>query len=181
MTARSTDSPRYSYGYEWTNARGQVFVMLPDHPRARADGFYPRSRYNMEGVVGRILLPAERVYHLDEDPGNDSVTEYDEGLRARLRELDPAGLVDTAGNLVLFASQKDLAQYRSREYHKRKADLGGGYAALTPGQRDYQLMRAEEVQLSKEQAAAEEREALRLTRLREAMARRKAEKEGKAT
>lgn len=79
-----------SYGAEWRNGRGQVFVFLPDHPRSRRDGFYPRSKLVMEHQVGRLLDAEERVYHVDEDAGND----------------DP-------DNLMLFATAHDMATHRS--------------------------------------------------------------------
>jgi hypothetical protein len=101
----------YREDYEWKNHRGQVFVQKPKHPRRRKDGFVPRSVLVMEemlkaglepgqsdadyamGIEPRNLLPEERVLHLDGVPGNDE-----------------------PGNLMLFPSQKALAQWRSARF-----------------------------------------------------------------
>lgn len=132
-----------SYGSEWRNGRGQVFVFLPDHPHSRKDGFYPRAKVVMEEKEGRLLDPQERVLHLNEQPDDDRPS-----------------------NLKLFPSQHALAQYRSKKYQAKKKKLGGGWAALTPAQRAYQEQMARERELAREIAekeAARERsnEALR--------------------
>jgi hypothetical protein len=122
-----------SYGSEWRNARGQVFVFVPDHPRSRKDGFYPRAKLVMERELGRILDVEERVLHLEGGPAND----------------DPP-------NLKLFNSAHEMAQWRSDQYQAEKERLGGGWAALTPAQREYQEQRAAETALERELKRKEE-------------------------
>jgi hypothetical protein len=156
VVSSGKQKPRLSPGTHWTNHRGQVFVSIPTHPMARADGLYPRARLAMEAKIGRILRVAERVYHVDNDPAND----------------DP-------NNLWLFPDQRELAQDRSLRYHELKASLGGGLAALTPAQRQHQLNMAEERLIIREAREADEREQQRLTKLR-ASARRRAEERAAA-
>lgn len=126
--------PSYSYGYERTNGRGQVFVFLPDHPLARADGFYPRSRFIMEeqlnaqkvlpwngktspagkgplAFVEEDLLPADKTTRLG--PRLIANTE-------RIYHLDNDPNNDDPFNLLLFPNHKEMMQFRSREYHSTK-------------------------------------------------------------
>lgn len=123
-----------SYGSEWRNQRGQVFVFVPDHPRSRKDGFYARSKLVMEKNEGRLLDQEERVLHYpDETPDNDAIE-----------------------NLLLFNSAHEMAQFRSKQYQALKESLGGGWAALTPAQREWQEQRAEEAALARENRRKEE-------------------------
>lgn len=143
-----------SYGSEWRNARGQVFVFLPDHPHSRKDGFYPRAKVVMEEKVGRLLDPQERVLHWPKQSPD----------------------ADEPSNLVLFPSQHALAQFLSQKYQAKKERLGGGWAALTPAQREYQERMALERQIAAENAAKDAARERSNEALRKANERRKAKK-----
>ena len=45
--------------------KGYVWIKLPDHPRAYAQGYYPEHRYVMEQKLGRILGKYEHVHHIN--------------------------------------------------------------------------------------------------------------------
>ena len=53
----------YWKGGSFTNKQGYVWVLLPDHPSANANGYVQRSHLVAEKKVGRSLLPGEVVHH----------------------------------------------------------------------------------------------------------------------
>lgn len=140
-----------SYGTEWKNGRGQIYVFVPDHPMSRKDGFYARARLVMENELGRLLDPDERVLHKAEgQPENDSLE-----------------------NLKLFNSQHELAQYRAEQFQDKKEKVGL-WAALTPKQREAMLVKQQEAENNRRLAREEAAEKARLDALRKANERRSA-------
>lgn len=149
---------RYAAGTTWTNGRGQVYVSVPDHPRARRDGLVARSRLVAEEMLGRHLGAAERVWHVDGDVSND----------------EPE-------NLKVFPSQAALAAHRAAIYAEDKARLEpihGRWAALTPAQREYLEDRARQRETEEEVERAEAAEAARRARAAERAAAGHARKKG---
>ncbi len=125
--------PKYSYGYEWTNGRGQVFVYLPDHPMSRADGFYARARFVIEEALATSSMNPWRVgddapelghgpYYVLEEGTSISVIREPRFLRKeeRVYHLHNVPGDDGPTNLMLFPSQKAIMQFRSAQYHSSK-------------------------------------------------------------
>lgn len=81
--------------------QGYVLVYMPAHPAAGNDGYVPEHRLVMEGVLGRLLDPAEVVHH-ENDSRCDNRPE----------------------NLRLFANQ---AAHKRYENASRRRDEAGRY------------------------------------------------------
>ena len=67
------DNPNWKGGESLDKKNGRWFVPAYHHPHARANGYYLRSRYNVEQAIGRYLDPREVVHHLDFDKTNDDL------------------------------------------------------------------------------------------------------------
>lgn len=50
-----------------------IYILKPNHPNARKDGYIKRSRYKMSQKLKRPLLKQEVVHHLDLDKFNDKL------------------------------------------------------------------------------------------------------------
>lgn len=69
---------------------GYVWILAPNHPGSH-NGYVKRSRLNVEMRIGRFLTSKEVVHHLDENKGNDSIS-----------------------NLMIFPSQKEHASFHNK-------------------------------------------------------------------
>ena len=49
-----------------TEAGGYILVRMPEHPKARSNGYYPEHRLVMEKKIGRVLKREEQVHHLNQ-------------------------------------------------------------------------------------------------------------------
>jgi hypothetical protein len=138
---------RHNIGAEQRNTRGAVYVMLGDeHPRTRADGFYARARLTMEEAlqngtsIWKPRSPLDGGPYMSEDhwranqPVADPVFLEPE---ERVLHLDGDNGHDAPSNLMLFPSQKSLAQWRSAQYHITKdRDYRDRLKGLTEAQKD---------------------------------------------
>jgi len=127
-------SQRYSVGYEWKNHRGQFFVMTPDHPNCRKDGFVSRAKLVMEILLDGGIAEDQSYpdnYAMDLETRRDLLTElYPEIPREsitnefllnqeRVYHINGKPADDSPENLMLFPSQGALARWRSEQYHKK--------------------------------------------------------------
>jgi endogenous inhibitor of DNA gyrase (YacG/DUF329 family) len=55
---------------------GHKLIYLPNHPHAKKN-FYSFHRFLVEKEIGRILLPIERVHHVDCDQENNEIENFD--------------------------------------------------------------------------------------------------------
>ena len=94
----------YSWGkkekhYNWkggrTVSRGRVFIYKPDHPYCDHHGYVMEHRLVMEEKIGRVLLPSEKVHHLNKKTTDNRIV-----------------------NLMLVANQSE----HIRVYHKKPRD-----------------------------------------------------------
>jgi antitoxin HigA-1 len=49
----------------WRVAEGRTLVYVPEHPRARKNGFMLRARFVAECLLGRLLEPDEIAHHIN--------------------------------------------------------------------------------------------------------------------
>jgi hypothetical protein len=61
---KGSDNPRWNNG-RTIMGRGYVLISAPDHPRADKYGYVYEHIVVMEKHLGRPLLPAETIHHLD--------------------------------------------------------------------------------------------------------------------
>ncbi len=69
--------------------RGRVYILLPDHPRARRDGYVAEYRVVAERKIGRTLEPWEIVHHVNGDVGDnrpDNLAVMTQSEHARLHK-----------------------------------------------------------------------------------------------
>jgi hypothetical protein len=131
-------NPRYAVGYEWTNHRGQVFVMqgfkknedetlqldedgkpIPVYPGGRKDGFVARAKLVMEAMLADGLVEGDSYedYALcDGKPQPRNLTSEE-----RVYHRDGNAGNDDPTNLMLFPSMKAVASYRS-DLHREARD-----------------------------------------------------------
>jgi hypothetical protein len=62
--------------HAWNGGRtidksGYILVRVPDHPQANHSGYVREHRVAMEKKIGRCLLPAEVVHHIDGNRANN--------------------------------------------------------------------------------------------------------------
>jgi hypothetical protein len=50
---------------------GYVLLYMPDHPHSNSNGYFREHRHVMEQKIGRLLLKAEVVHHIDDNPANN--------------------------------------------------------------------------------------------------------------
>jgi hypothetical protein len=57
----------------WTDPKtGRVWIRLPEHPRAKKNGYVQRAIVVLEAKLGRYLdWPREVAHHINEDKGDD--------------------------------------------------------------------------------------------------------------
>jgi len=53
---------------------GYVLCYLPHHPRAQKSGYVPRAHLVMENQLCRSLQPHEKVWHINNNPEDDTET-----------------------------------------------------------------------------------------------------------
>jgi hypothetical protein len=171
---------RYSVGYEWKNHRGQFFVMQPDHPACRKDGFVSRAKLVIEALLdGGIdegqswpndyAMTAESRRKFLVEAGTPDEDIKDEYLTAseRVFHINGNPADDSPENLMLFPTQGALAQYRSEQYHiKRKERDKETLDNFTRQARELRERRraaakkgAEAARVARERRAAEEKAA----------------------
>lgn len=66
---------------------GYVFVLKPDHPHARDDGYIKRAWLVLEEKLGRYLLPGSDVHHINgikDDDRPENVIELSHSEHSRL-------------------------------------------------------------------------------------------------
>lgn len=59
-------------GYKMTQ-RGYVYVRRLGHPAANRDGYVMEHRLVMEAAIGRAVLPAEQIHHIDLSKANNRI------------------------------------------------------------------------------------------------------------
>lgn len=69
------NNPAWTGGRYIEPEKGYVMIRLPDHPRARQNGYVLEHILVAEQMLGRALLPGEEVHHKNEirsdnDPDN---------------------------------------------------------------------------------------------------------------
>ncbi len=60
-------NPAWKGGTYIEPGKGYRMVRMPDHPRARANGYVLEHILVMEEKIGRALLPGEEVHHINGD------------------------------------------------------------------------------------------------------------------
>ena len=95
MVRHGADNPAWKGGRYIEPGKGYVLVRMPDHHRARANGYVLEHLVVMERVLGRQLLPGEVVHHKNHDPADNR-----------------------AENLELFASNAE--HLRTEGHHRPK-------------------------------------------------------------
>ena len=78
---------------------GYIHIRMPNHPHANHSGYIRRCRLVMEQVLGRYLLPEERVHHIN-------------GIKDE----------DKPENLVILTNSEHMKFHRintSRDWHGR--------------------------------------------------------------
>jgi hypothetical protein len=177
---------RYAYGVEWKNNRGVVHVQVPDHPNARADGFYVRARVIMEEqMVAGNVMAVDWLSVNENSHGPIAVSTPFDGdapssLRARFLEktervyhIDGDTSNDDPSNLALFANAKALAQFRSRQYHGSKnQDYRDRIKGLTEAQKELREELGVEAAQLREKRQAAGRKAQRMRKEREKAAKK---------
>ena len=66
---------------------GYVFVLKPDHPHARDDGYIKRAWLVLEEKLGRYLLPGTDAHHINgikDDDRPENLAELSHGEHSRL-------------------------------------------------------------------------------------------------
>jgi hypothetical protein len=71
--------------------KGYRYIYIPDHPRARANGYVAEHIIVLEKALQRPILPSEEPHHIDKNPGNNS-----------------------PGNLMVFATKGMHSSFHSR-------------------------------------------------------------------
>lgn len=77
------NNPSWKGGSYIEPAKGYRLIRMPDHPRARANGYVLEHIVVAEKVLGRRLRPNEEVHHRDRDRANnepDNLRVYDSHL-----------------------------------------------------------------------------------------------------
>lgn len=77
-------------GGRWKNKAGYVRLHIPEHPNADTQGGVAEHTIVMENIIGRHLLPEERIHHKDLNPSNN-----------------------TPDNLQLFSSDSEHAKFHA--------------------------------------------------------------------
>ena len=76
----------------FTDGRGYVFVLMPEHPRANHVGYVKRAVLVLEQNLGRELLSSEVPHHINHDKGDDrpenldALTKSEHGKLHRLED-----------------------------------------------------------------------------------------------
>lgn len=70
MRMSGTKNPNWRGGRS-VNAAGYVELRMPEHPRARANGYVYEHLVVMEAALGRPLRKNEVVHHIDRNPSNN--------------------------------------------------------------------------------------------------------------
>lgn len=60
-------------GETWRHESGAIYRHAPWHPHADADGYVAEHRLVMEAYVGRLLRRGERIFHRNEDKGDNRI------------------------------------------------------------------------------------------------------------
>jgi HNH endonuclease len=105
---RRERAPRWGGGY--INQRGYVLVHKPDHPSLAGTmrKYVPEHRLVMEGKLGRLLSPTERVHHrngikTDNRPENLELWVHGHPAGQRIAEREPMIAVPLSVLLALLA------------------------------------------------------------------------------
>lgn len=61
-------------GGRFCNSQGYVFVYSPNHPLKSNDGYVLEHRLVMEKKIGRYLTKKEVVHHINENKGNNKIS-----------------------------------------------------------------------------------------------------------
>lgn len=96
---------------------GYRFVYMPEHPRAKSNGYVREHLLVVEEMLGRPLAPNEVIHHIDGNRGNNSPS-----------------------NLEVLSSQSEHFSLHMREYHKSNPE----FRHLSPEQKHKRSANLEE-------------------------------------
>lgn len=74
-------------GGQITSSQGYVLVLMPEHPRARKDGYIKRARLVAEKKLGRYLYPSEITHHKNEIRDDDRPEKIEVMTRGKHQSL----------------------------------------------------------------------------------------------
>lgn len=99
-----------NWGGGLMRSNGYIYILKPDHPKARKDGYVKRANLVWEEATGHYPGKKEIIHHKDGNAGNDS--------------LENLKLMTLSGHSSFHSKGKNNPRYKHGKYMSQKGRKG---------------------------------------------------------